>query len=110
MAVRICAALLGFACTTALPAYAAGGDAIAGQKTFAMCVSCHGANGRDTAASKYPKIGGQNPAYLVAALTAYREGRRTGGDAPIMESMAKQLSNIDIANLAVYISTLGRPG
>ena len=44
-----------------------------------MCIGCHGIPGYKTAyPSVYhvPKIAGQHPAYLVAALKAYKSGER----------------------------------
>jgi cytochrome c553 len=90
-------------------AYAAGDaapDLTSGQNRFTACAACHGADGQQTTSPRYPKIGGQNAAYLVAALTAYRDGQRTGTEASLMGAMAKPLSNADISSLAAYISTM----
>lgn len=63
-----------------------------------LCVACHGADGRSRTAAA-PHIGGQNEAYLVWALTQYREGRREGD---IMSSVAGTLSAADIEALAAW--------
>ena len=73
------------------------------------CASCHGGDGRSTSMSQYPKIGGQNEAYLVNALKAYRDGRRQGTFASIMAETAKGLSDQDIVNLASYVASLAGP-
>jgi cytochrome c553 len=82
-------------------------DALAaGREKFVQCASCHGADGRSTVVPQYPKIGGQTAEYVVNALKAYRDGRRLGTYAAMMAAVAKQLSDADIANLAVYVEAL----
>ena len=82
-------------------------DALAaGREKFVQCASCHGADGRSTVVPQYPKIGGQTAEYVVNALKAYRDGRRLGTYAAMMSAVAKQLSDADIANLAVYVESL----
>jgi cytochrome c553 len=78
----------------------------AGKEKFVQCASCHGADGRSTVMGNYPKIGGQNPEYVVSALKAYREHRRMGTYAAVMAEVAKQLTDEDMANLAAYIQSL----
>ncbi len=79
-----------------------------GRRDYAPCATCHGADGRSTVVPQYPKIGGQNAAYLMNALRAYRDGRRQGTYAALMAPLAKPLSDTQIANLARYIQSLGR--
>jgi cytochrome c553 len=87
----------------------AAGDPSLGLELYTACASCHGGDGRSTSMSQYPKIGGQNEAYLVNALKAYRDGRRQGTFASIMAETAKGLSDQDIANLASYVASLAGP-
>ncbi len=77
-----------------------------GQLKFGVCAPCHGGDGRSGALPEYPKIAGQNRKYIVNALQAYKNGRRTGTYAALMAETAKNLSDADIENLAVYISGL----
>lgn len=94
-------ALLG----VALPA-AQAADPAAGQKLYsATCIACHGQNGISVAPI-YPNLAGQKDEYLIAQLKAFRDGTRVN---PIMSPMAKGLSDIDIANLAAYLSALKVP-
>jgi len=65
------------------------------------CLSCHGANGRP-ALAEVPIIAGQQPAYLANALRAYRDGSRSGGQALVMQEMARGLADDDIAALAAW--------
>lgn len=63
-----------------------------------LCVACHGEDGRSRTPSA-PHIGGQNEAYLIWALTQYREGRREGD---IMSSVAGTLNAADVEALAAW--------
>ena len=81
------------------------GDATAGKAKAAICASCHGADGIATMPG-YPNLAGQNEAYLVSALKAYRDKQRNGGMAAIMQMQATALSDADIDNLAAYFSIL----
>jgi cytochrome c553 len=69
---------------------------------LAMCAGCHGIPGYRTAfPSVYhvPKIFGQQPAYLEAALKAYASGERSH---PSMRGIASGLSDEEIQQLAQY--------
>lgn len=63
-----------------------------------LCVACHGEDGRSRTAAA-PHIGGQNEAYLVWALTQYREGRREGD---VMSAVAGTLNARDVEALAAW--------
>jgi cytochrome c553 len=68
----------------------------------AMCIGCHGIPGYKTAfpdVYHVPKIAGQQPAYLIAALKAYKDGARSH---PSMRGIAASLSDQDMADLAAY--------
>lgn len=83
---------------------AAAGDAAAGATKTSMCEGCHGITGYKTAFPEVysvPKIGGQNAAYIVKALKAYKSGERNH---PSMKGIAATLSDKDMADLAAYYS------
>jgi cytochrome c553 len=79
------------------------GDAAAGRKRAdAECASCHGAKGispNDT----WPSLAGQNAAYLVRIMSAYKSGDQQD---VIMTPIAKALADEEIRNLAVYYAGL----
>ena len=72
------------------------------------CVSCHGDNYSKPIDPSYPKIAGQYPDYLYAALRAYRDdGHATWGRGnPVMAGMAKQFSDPELKAMARYIGSL----
>ena len=97
------AACLAFAAVST-PALAKG-DVAAGKKLAYTCTGCHGIADYKNAYPSYrvPKIGGQNEAYIIAALTEYRKGERNH---PTMKAQAQSFSDADIANIAAYLSSL----
>ncbi len=94
------------ACALALPAPAAqGGDAEKGRLLAYTCMGCHGIENYKNAYPKYsvPKLGGQNTAYIVAALEQYESGGRWH---PTMKGMASTLSYEDRADLAAWFTSI----
>ncbi len=85
---------------TALAAQA-DGDVERGHKLAYTCLGCHGIENYKNAYPKYsvPKLGGQNTAYLVAALGEYKAGDRWH---PTMKGLATSLTDQDRADLAAY--------
>lgn len=76
---------------------------IAGAPRFEACAGCHGEDGRGRGQRDVPVLGGQNPAYLAAALRAYRDGHRGSG---VMANAAALLSDADAAALAGRFAAL----
>ena len=77
--------------TGAANAQAVKGDAKAGEGKIAMCIGCHGITGYQASfpeVYKVPMIGGQNEAYIVSALNAYKKGERKH---PSMRGIAEAL-------------------
>jgi len=89
---------------TALAAQA-DGEAERGHKLAYTCLGCHGIENYKNAYPKYsvPKLGGQNTAYLVAALGEYKAGDRWH---PTMKGLATSLTDQDRADLAAYFSSV----
>ncbi len=80
------------------------GNAEKGRDKAQTCGGCHGLPEYKTAfplVYRVPKIGGQNAAYIVAALQEYRKGDRTH---PSMRALASSLSDQDMADIAAYYS------
>lgn len=88
----------------AQPLYRGGDPA----RNLPACAACHGPRGAGNPAAAYPRIGGQNSAYLGAQLQAYKSGKRGGANnnGKIMQTVASKLTNDEIKALAYYISGL----
>lgn len=66
----------------------------------ATCAGCHGPDGNSTDAH-YPKLAGQNGAYLYWQLQAFKTGARKSD---VMAETVKGLSDTDMANVASFYS------
>jgi cytochrome c553 len=65
----------------------------------ARCARCHGMDGRGRGDGAFPRLAGQRPAYLLAALEAYARGQRHSG---IMEPFAADLTPEETHDVAHY--------
>ncbi len=81
---------------------------VAALLTKGACASCHGADFNKPIDGAYPKIAGQYPDYLFAALKSYRiEGsNQVGRGNAIMSAQVKQFSNKELKMLANYLGSL----
>lgn len=90
--------------TAALPS---GCNALAGDgrtdraSAVTVCAACHGANGVSVA-EHIPNLAGQKSDYLTAQLAAFKDGSRKS---ELMNPIAAQLSETDIASAVAYFST-----
>ena len=83
------------------------GDPKAGQKfADADCKSCHGADGGSVAPG-IPHLAGQRETYLLAALHAYKEGKRAHA---ALKVIAEHMSEADIRNVSAYYASLPPAG
>jgi cytochrome c553 len=101
----IFALLLGLATCAAQAQGDVKGDPQRAKGKVSLCIGCHGIPDYRTAypeVYRVPMIAGQNAAYIVKALTAYRAGERNH---PSMRAVARSLSDQDMADIAVYYST-----
>jgi cytochrome c553 len=80
----------------------AAGNIDAGKTKSASCAACHGNNGV-SAQDLYPNLAGQKARYIVKQLRAFESGARPE---PTMAAMASVLSDVDMADLAAYYSSL----
>lgn len=76
----------------------AAGDATAGKGKTAVCGACHGADGNSPAAM-FPKLAGQNEAYLIKQINDIKSGTR-----PVVEmtGLLDAMTDQDIADIAAY--------
>lgn len=80
----------------------ADGDAAAGKAKSAVCAGCHGMDGHSSN-DLWPNLAGQKQGYLIAQITAFRDGDRSS---PMMAPMVSNLSDQDIEDLAAYYTGL----
>jgi cytochrome c553 len=101
------------AALTCIPFYAQADDAAA-KKVFMQgkdkgapaCEQCHGADGGGTPAAGFPRLAGLQQEYIKHQLLSFRSGTRNN---PVMEPIAKSLSDKEVSSLAVYLAALPVP-
>lgn len=96
-----------YADTVALPE----GDPEAGAGAYAVCASCHGAEGEGNESLNAPKIAGQEPWYMMRQIRAYQNGVRGSNPDDVygmqMAPMAQTLATEEaLANVAAYVASL----
>lgn len=82
---------------------AADGAALYTAKT---CVACHGADGKTPVLPAYPKIAGQNEAYVLQQMKDIKAGVRNNGMAAAMTAVMATVSDEEVAILAKYVAEL----
>jgi cytochrome c553 len=90
-------------CYFLLTAVQAAGDPEAGKNKFSTCLGCHGIPGYTNVYPSYhvPRLGGQHPQYVIAALKEYQVGDRKH---PTMHANATPLTDQDMEDIAAYVS------
>ncbi len=81
------------------------GDVEQGKIKSYTCTGCHGIKFYMNVYPTYhvPRLGGQNEAYIVSALNAYRSKERSH---TTMQAQAGSLSDQDIADISAYFASL----
>jgi len=87
------------------------GSAENGKTSFAVCVSCHGADGAGNKALNAPRISGQQEWYVARQIANFKTGIRGSHAEDIygqqMRPMAMILANEQaVADVSAYLSTL----
>ncbi|UTW10860.1 c-type cytochrome [Marinobacterium rhizophilum] len=79
----------------------AAGDAAAGKANTAVCAACHSADG-NSAVPNFPKLAGQNEAYLLKQLKEIKDGSRQVVE---MTGLLGGYSDQDLADIAAYFAS-----
>jgi cytochrome c len=92
------------AALVASPAIAAmDGAALYKDKT---CNACHGPKGDKPLMPNYPKIAGQNAAYIEAQMKDIKSGARNNGQTAAMKGVMHLVNDEEIKALSEYLSKL----
>jgi cytochrome c len=70
------------------------------------CTACHGKDGNKPLMPDYPKIAGQNKAYIEKQMADIKSGKRNNGNSAAMAGVMVLVSDADIKDLAEYVSKL----
>ncbi|MGB1261858.1 MAG: c-type cytochrome [Cognaticolwellia sp.] len=92
-----------------------GSDNAAGKKLYlggntemevTACVACHGINGKGMPSAGFPALASQNAEYLKSQLEKFRSGARNNDLNSMMQGVAANLTDEEIAALSQYMSSL----
>lgn len=72
----------------------------------AACSACHQPTGVGLDGASYPALSGQDVAYTINQLKAFRSGERDNDDSAVMRTLAERLTDAEIEALASYVSGL----
>ena len=84
-------------------AQAADGAMLYKQKT---CIACHGPDGGKPLMPDYPKLAGQNAAYLVRQMQDIKSGARANGNSAAMKGIMHLVNDEEIQTLADWLAGL----
>ena len=80
-----------------------------GEEIFVdKCTYCHGKNGQGNLKELYPKLQGQNSAYLLLQLKRMRDGKRLNVN-PAMFKIISKMNDKTLTRIAAYISQIPTP-
>ena len=70
------------------------------------CTACHGKDGKTTIMKSYPKLAGQNEAYLLQQMKDIKSGARNNGMTIAMKGIMHLVNEEEMAAIAKHLSTL----
>ncbi|WJW75955.1 cytochrome c [Thiohalobacter sp. IOR34] len=89
-------------------AHAAGldGAALFSNPAKGGCTACHGKDAKSPIMPQYPKLAGQNKAYLIQQLKDIKSGARNNGMTAAMKGIMHMVNEQEIEAIADYLSKL----
>lgn len=102
VAITASLAILGVTST----AQALDGEALYKDPKKGGCTACHGKDAKTPIMPMYPKLAGQNEAYLVQQMKDIQSGARNNGQTAAMKGVMHMVNDEEIAAIAKYLSTL----
>ena len=87
----------------ATPAAALTGQELYQQKT---CIACHGADAKTPILPEYPKLAGQNAAYLLRQALDIKSGARNNGNTAAMKGVMHLVTDDELKTITDWLATL----
>lgn len=70
------------------------------------CAACHDANGKGNYLANFPRLGGQNSAYIMDQLNKFKTQARKNDPNAMMQNIASKLTDKEIEAVASYVAGL----
>ena len=89
-------------------AQSGGSETLDGATLYAQrtCIACHGPDAKTPILPEYPKLAGQNPAYMLQQMKDIKSGARSNGNTPAMRGVMHLVTEEEMQVLAQYLSGL----
>ena len=94
--------------TSPAQAETAAGAPLSGAELYKQrtCVACHGADAKTPILPVYPKLAGQNPAYLLQQAMDIKSGARSNGNTAAMKGVMHVVSDDELKIITEWLGTL----
>lgn len=89
-------------------AAAPGAAALAGEALYRerTCIACHGADARTPILPDYPKLAGQNAAYLLRQAQDIKSGARANGNTIAMKGVMHLVNDEELRAISEWLASL----
>ena len=90
------------------PASPTAGAALSGEELFKQrtCIACHGPDAKTPILPVYPKLAGQNPAYMLQQAMDIKSGARSNGNTAAMRGVMHLVTDEELKAITEWIGTL----
>lgn len=75
-------------------------------KHITACIACHGPQGTGNAQAGFPLLAGQQPAYTIQQLLAFKDKTRLNDLNSIMRDISARMNQEDMESVAYYLGEL----
>lgn len=103
-AVAVSASLM--LCGVSGSALAMDGEALFNSAKKGGCTACHGKDAKSPLMPAWPKLAGQNEAYMLQQMKDIKSGARSNGGTAAMKGVMGMVNDEEMAAIAKYLSTL----
>jgi cytochrome c len=90
------------------PAAPAAGGTLTGSELYLQrtCVACHGKDAKTPILPDYPKLAGQNAAYLLRQMQDIKSGARANGNTAAMRGVMHLANDEELRVISEWLATL----
>jgi len=90
------------------PVAAPAGAALTGEELYKQrtCIACHGPDAKTPILPVYPKLAGQNPAYMLQQTLDIKSGARSNGNTAAMKGVMHLVTDEELKTITDWLGTL----
>ena len=72
------------------------------------CIACHGPDAKTPILPEFPKLAGQNAAYMLIQMRDIKSGARSNGSTAAMRGVMHLVNDEEMVTLSEYLASLER--